>query len=339
MRRRAYPEFHKALMDPARYAAVSRKIKFEESPDSYFYKTGTDIYKIRKPSAVYSSLAVKEAFMQEAAELGRRWAPGLTVEALPLVRRDEGFVLGGAGDAADHVLRVSQLSSQHWLDHLLEAGRCTPTVIGRVARFLGARHAEHPAAAGDAESAGRPEHLRGLLEEIFYQSKKYTGSALSETMLEVVTRPSMRFIEESRKLFQRRVKKGRIVDGHGAFLPEHIHVRGKDVFAVAPLDGQAKYRILDAANDVAALVNALDLAGQADLGDLFVKRYVTAAKDRDLDKLLPLYRVFQAVHNGLALCERAARTGLEEALRGAWQQQAQRQYQLAVQLVRLIPRI
>jgi len=338
MRKRAYPEFHKALMDPAMYPQVSRKIKFEESPDSYFYKTGTDVYKIRKPSPVYSSLAIKEAFMQEAATLGRRWAPGLTVEALPLVRRDGGFVLGGQGDAADYVLRISQLSTQHWLNHLLEAGRCTPTVIGRVARFLAALHAEHPAPAGTAETAGRPEHLRGLLEEIFYQSKKYTGTALSETMLEVVTRPTMRFIEESRKLFLRRVKKGRIVDGHGAFVPEHIHVRGKDVLAVSPLDGQAKYRMLDATNDVAALVNALALAGEDELAELFVKRYATAAKDRDLDRTLPVYRVFQAVHNGLRLCERSAQVGLEEELRAAWQQQAQRQYQHAVQLVRLIPR-
>lgn len=338
MRKRAYPEYHKALMDPAMYPQVSRKIRFEESPDAYFYKTGTDVYKIRKPSPVYSSLAIKEAFMQEAAILGRRWAPGLTVEALPLVRRGDGFALGGAGDAADFVLRISQLSTQHWLDHLLEAGRCTPTVIGRVARFLAAVHAAYPAPAGNAETAGRPEQLRGLLEEIFYQSKKYTGSALSETMLEVVTRPTMRFIEESRKLFQRRVKKGRIVDGHGAFVPEHIHVRGREVLAVAPLDGQAKYRILDAANDVAALVNALALAGQDELGDLFVKRYATAAKDRDLDKTLPIYRIFQAVHNGLQRCERSAQAGLDEAVRATWRQQAQQQYQLAVQLVRLIPR-
>lgn len=338
MRKRAYPEFHKALMDPAMYPQASRKIKFDESPDSYFYKTGTDVYKIRKPSALYSSLAIKEAFMQEAAALGRRWAPTLAVEALPLVRRDGGFVLGGDGDAADHVLRISQLSTQHWLDHLLEAGRCTPTVIGRVARFLAAQHAEHPAPPGSAEAAGRPEHLRSLLEEIFYQSKKYTGAVLSEAMLEVVTRPAMRFIDDSRKLFQRRIKKGRIVDGHGAFVPEHLHVRGKDVAAVAPLDGQAKYRVLDAANDVAALVNALTLAGQDALAELFVKRYATAAKDRDLDKTLPIYRLFQAVHNGLQLCERSAHAGLADEQRTAWQQQAQRQYQHAVQLVRQIPR-
>ncbi len=338
MRKRVYPEFHKALMDPAMYPQVSRKIKFEETPDSYFYKTGTDVYKLRKSSPLYSSLAIKEAFMQEAALLGRRWAPGLIVEALPLMRRDAGFALGGAGDAADYVLRISQLSTQHWLNQLLAAGRCTPTMIGRVARFLATLHAEYPAPAGAAESAGRPEHLRNLLDEIFYQSKKYTGTALSEAMLEVVTRPVMRYIDESRKLFQRRVKKGCIVDGHGAFVPEHIHVRGKDVVAVAPLDGQAKYRILDATSDVAALVNALALAGQAELGDLFVKRYATAAKDRDLDKTLPIYRVFQAMHKGLLLCERSAQTGLAEDSRSVLLQQAQQQYQHAVQLVRQIPR-
>ena len=91
------------------------------------------------------------------------------------------------------------------------------------------------------------------------------------------------------------------MDGHGDFTPPHIHVRGKDVVAVAPLDGQAKYRVLDAANDVATLVNALLLAGHPELAALFVKRYSGAAKDRDLEKILPLYQVFRAVLAGLEI--------------------------------------
>ncbi|NIP71633.1 MAG: hypothetical protein GWO16_00730, partial [Gammaproteobacteria bacterium] len=95
-----------------------------------------------------------------------------------------------------------------------------------------------------------PEHLHGLLEEVTYQTKKYVGITANEALLELVTRPLGRFLEDTRKLTLRRMKRGRIVDGHGAFVPEHVYLRGTDLRAIGPLDGQAKFRVLDAAHDV-----------------------------------------------------------------------------------------
>jgi len=86
-----------------------------------------------------------------------------------------------------------------------------------------------------AAELGHPEHFRSIFEEVTYQVKKYIGQTLSEAMFEIIMRPVERFIDEGRKLFLRRQKRERIVEGHGAFVLEHVYLKGKDVLAISPL--------------------------------------------------------------------------------------------------------
>ena len=339
MKRKEYPDFHKSLSDLNAYPAATRKIKFAETHKSFFYKTGADVYKLRKPSPLYSNLAIKEAFTHEAQTLGRRWAPTLQFEVLALCRADDGrYLLGSEGEPVDYALRVTQLSAHHWLDYIIANGKLSSAIVARVARFLAGKHLEFPAAPELSEKRGRPEHFRELCDEIAYQSKKYVHSTVSEPILELVTRNIARFLDEQRKLFLRRIKKGRIVDGHGAFVPEHIHLRGKEVAALGVLDGQAKYRILDAANDVASLLNELHRLGLDVESALFIKRYTNAAKDRELEKMLPVYRTFQAMRMGLTLSERIAEKHDDDETLAQLTETAQGYYSQAAQYARLIPR-
>ena len=180
--------------------------------------------------------------------------------------------------------------------------------------------------------------MRELIEEVGYQTKKYIGQTITAAMYDMMIRPMERFLDEGRKLFSRRIKKDRVVDGHGALLPEHIYVKGKDVIVVSPLEAQPKYRILDAANDVAALCNVLRLSGSEETADVFLKRYVSTSKDRELERMLPIYEAFQAIHTGVVLSERMVELAEGSAERTKVSTEAQAYFNLAVQRARDIPR-
>ena len=337
MAKMAYPEFHKALLDQNLYPSSSRRIKFEETRYSYLFKSGTQFYKIRKNSPIYSSLAVKEVFAIEALRLSQRWAPENDQAVVPICKTGDSYVFSGDGEVIEYALRMTQLAGNHWASDLHRAGKLTPNTLGRLARYLATQHETY--AAGDkTQDAGRPEHLRELFEEVSYQVKKYVGQTVSQPMFDMIIRPVEKFIDDSRKLFLRRQRRDRIVDGHGAFLPEHIFIVSKEVLAVSPLDGQQKYRILDAANDLAVFINEMELMGAAENAELFLMRYISATHDRELPKILPIYRTFQAMRSGLAFSEWSVTSSESNKKITEFLAKAHECFNLAVKCARDIPR-
>lgn len=338
MPKHAYPDYHKALLEQATYSAAPRRIKFEETRRSYLYRTGAHVYKLRKPSALYATPAIRERYAQISLSLGQRWSREIVEAVVPVLRTPGGFALAGEGEPIDYALRMVQLPDAHWLHRLLDHGKLTPTHIGRLARFVADQHA---AAAMDEKSAdaGHPHRVQSLFDELIYQSKKHFGQTVSEPVLEMIVRPLTRYLEENHKLLVRRCKRGRIVDGHGALLPEHICLEGNDVHALAPLEAQAKYRQLDAANDLAVLVNALERRGEAEHIEQFVKRYASAAKDRDLARVLPVYRVLQALRDGLTRSEWIAELPPESSERSELIGHATAAYNQALHVARELPKL
>lgn len=337
MTRKLYPEYHKALLEQTLYPSATRRIKFEETRSSYVYKTGDHVYKIAKPSAYFSSLAVKERYIAEALAHGQLWAGDCYEAMVPILSANGTFTVGGEGTAVDYALRMKQLTGHHFGDELLAAGKLNAPALGRVARFLSDMHKAHPLGTGAAE-AGRPEHFRDLFDEIGYQVKKYIGQNLSEAMFEMIARPVERFIDEGRKIFLRRTKRGRIVDGHGEFVPDRVFLKGKDVLALTPISVPNKYRHLDAANDVATFRNALHLTGAAEAEDVFLKRYMSSARDRDLPRILPAYEVFQALRAGLDYCEWRVEAGPGAPEFAGLGHKAQEQFNLALHRAREVPK-
>ena len=331
------PAFHAALLEPSSYPETPQRIRFEETRRSYLYRTGAHVYKVRKTSVLYSSPAIKERYGQVALTLGLRWAGDVVQAVVPIVRTPDGFALGGAGEPVDYALRMAKLPDAHWLHRMLAHERITPELLGQLAHFVAGRHAaaalEERAAAG-----GHPQRVQELLDELLYQGRQHVGACGGEAVLDMIARPLGRYLEHLRRLMLRRLKRGRVVEGHGALVPEHIHAHDAQIHALAPLEAQSKFRVLDAANDVALLSNALALRGQGEDAELFAQRYAAAAKDRDLPRILPLYRILQALRCGVQRGEWCAEAAPDSKERAALAQQAGDRFTLALQMARALPK-
>ncbi len=338
MTRKPHPDYHKMMLDPATHPTATRRVKYNETRFSHIYKTGSEVFKIRKTSVNHASLAIKEVYAHESLQLGRRWAPSVYQAVVSINQQDGRFSLGGPGAPVDYAVRMVQLSDHFFADYLALHKKLNPTALGRVARFLAQKHAEVPATDEQSAEIGRPEHFAGLVEEVFYQAKKYFGLGLTPAMYELFTRPMAHFLEHHRKVFLRRQRKHLLVQVHGAFAPRHVYVRQQELEAIAPLESPRKLRVLDAASDVAQFANGLHLLGAAEEADVFAKRYAAAAKDRDLESILPAYQVFHAAREGLLFCEWHAQAAGDGELQEQIGGEALRMFSLAVEIARALPK-
>ena len=296
-------ELVKALKEPAAYHNSPKTIKLRETSTSFLFKADDQLYKIKKLGNEYATLAVKEAFCREECRLSQRFNPNWPLEVLPVMELNGELKIGGTeGEIIEYALKMEALADQWSLSQLLAKDKLTIKHISKIATRIAEIHAASPAKDRAAES-GKPEPFRALCDDMLFQLKRYFEASLTQPILDMIRHPLEKFINDNKRLFNKRQKKGRIVLGHGAFLPEHIFVHGDQVHFISPQEVQKKLAVLDVANDVSSLTVELARMGKTELFDAFVQQYLEVSNDQDLLKMLPLYQTYCALKQGVKTCE------------------------------------
>ena len=296
-------ELVRALKEPSAYQNSPKTIKLRETLTSFLFKADDQLFKIKKSGNEYASLAVKEAFCHEECRLSQRFNPNWPIEVLPVMEHNGELMIGGTeGEIIEYALKMEVLSDQWSLSQLLAKDKVTAKHISKIATMIAEIHAASPAKDRAAES-GKPEPFRALCDDMLFQLKRYFETSLTQPILDMIRHPLEKFIDDNKRLFNKRQKKGRIVFGHGAFLPEHIFVHGDQVYFISPQEVQKKLAVLDVANDVSSLTVELARMGKTELFDTFLEQYLEVSKDQDLLKMLPLYQTYCALKQGVKTCE------------------------------------
>jgi len=222
---------------------------------------------------------------------------------LPVMEHNDELKIGGTeGKIIEYALKMEALADQCSLTQLLAKDKLTIKHISKIATRIAEIHAVSPA-KDTATVSGKPESFRALCEDMLFQLKRYFEASLTQPILDMIRHPLEKFIDDNKRLFSKRQKKGRIVLGHGAFLPEHIFVNGDQVYFISPQEVQKKLAVLDVANDVSSLTVELARMGKNELFDAFVQQYLEVSNDQDLLKMLPLYQTYCALKQGVKTCE------------------------------------
>ena len=296
-------ELVKALKEPTAYHNSPKTIKLRETSTSFLFKADDQLYKIKKLGNEYATLAVKEAFCHEECRLSQRFNPNWPLEVLPVTEHNGEIKIGGTeGEIIEYALKMEALADQCSLSQLLAKDKLTIKHISKIATRIAEIHALSPAKDRAAES-GKPEPFRALCDDMLFQLKRYFEASLTQPILDMIRHPLEKFIDGNKRLFNKRQKKGRIVLGHGAFLPEHIFVHGDQVHFISPQEVQKKLAVLDVANDVSSLTVELARMGKTELFDAFLQQYLEVSNDHDLLKMLPLYQTYCALKQGVKTCE------------------------------------
>ena len=327
-------ELAEVLKNPASYATPPKSIKLRETDSSYLFEGDEWLYKIKKEGNEFPTLAVKEAYCHEECRLSQSFNPNWTSNVLTILEQNGDIKIGGTeGEPVEYALQMGKLPEKWLLSGLLGNDAVSKKNMKNIAERISEIHSNNSAKDKAAES-GKAESFRALCDDMLFQMKRYFDASMTQPILDMIRHPLEKFIDQNKRLFSKRHQKGRIVHGHGAFLPEHIFVSGKVVHFISPQEVHRKLADLDVANDVSSLTVELTRLGKHELAETFLNHYLEISNDLDLQKMLPLYQTYCSLKQGVKTCE--LKVAREDEKLGTL---AMEYFNLAVNFSREIPRV
>ncbi len=232
--------------------------------------------------------------------------------------------MGGDGEVVEWLVKMRQLPAQLMLDHAIRHGNIARHDVRRFALVLGDfyRHAE-PVAMDAAQYRQRFErdiranHLR-------LSSPEY---AMPLDLVQAITARQLAILEQEVSSLDRRVTRGKIVEGHGDLRPEHICLGPEPLF-IDCLEFNRDWRLLDPADELAYLSMECEYAGAPWIGEVIFETYRERTGDDPPAVLVRFYKAYRA-----SLRAKLSAWHLKDhhgsADRGQWIARAQRYLELA----------
>jgi aminoglycoside phosphotransferase family enzyme len=280
---------------PGAYAHPVGDVALRETHMSWVFLAGDRVYKLKKPVRFpyldFSTLARREAACRAEVSLNRRLAPDVYIGVAPLTASAGGLTIGGAGETADWLVVMRRLDERWDLEQVLREGRLETRQLDRLAATLvrfyrRARPVLVSAGAHLCEWSGSlTANRRVLLDARF---------GLPAALILRIDRIQRRFLAGHRGMLESRVRRHRIVDGHGDLRPEHIWLDGT-IRIIDCLEFNARLRAVDPFDEIAYLGLECERLGAAWAG-----RYLGRCIERGLNERLPpalfhFYRSYRAM--------------------------------------------
>jgi uncharacterized protein len=296
-------EIVKAMRAPGFYPHAVARVEYLQTHISHVFLTGAKAYKVKKAVNMgfldFSSLERRRHFCQEELRLNRRLAPHIYLAVLAIVQTPGGLALAPLEAPGAPVLEVClemvQMEPGRQMDGLLDQGLVEPGQVAELGRLLAVFHAQ--VEGGPAvDFFGRPEQVRLNVEENFRQTESYQEVSVAPGRWRAIRDYSLEFLSSQRGLLERRVREGRIKDGHGDLHSGNIVLptSGPPIIFDC-IEFNERFRYQDGAADLAFLAMDLDFHGRRDLAEALVDSYLARSGDQDLRQVLDFYKCYRAV--------------------------------------------
>ena len=210
---------------------------------------------------------------------------------MPLVVNPSGQLqLGGEGKIIDWLVEMLRLSADAMLDVAIKEGTIEEKDLERVVQHLVHFYRTLPPANLSAtdylfkiESA-----LQTTLQELTLHANGLPGDLVDYLIAELLA-----FLSTESDLFDRRIRRGKIIEGHGDLRPEHICLK-PEIAIIDCLEFDRSLRILDCADELAFLSLECDRLGAAWVGNQLFTLYCHATQDSPPERLIRFYKAYRA---------------------------------------------
>ncbi|HEX4885325.1 MAG TPA: AAA family ATPase [Casimicrobiaceae bacterium] len=314
------------LSRPASYPEPTSRVERVETHMSWVFLTDARAFKMKKHARTrYVDLCALHARRRNCAEevrLNRRLADDVYLGVVPLFSDDAGRLsFDGGAEVAEWLVCMRRLPADRMMDRLIRQGAVGPreidAIVARLCDFY--RHAPRPALS----PGGYRDRLAAAMTEARNELSR-PEFAMPVGLVEDVYARQRAMLRRDR-LFDDRVRDGRIVEGHGDLRPEHVCLEPTPRI-IDCLDFSRDLRTLDSADEIAFLALECERLGAPAVGVTLLQRYRDRCGDSVPDELVGFYRSCRA-------CIRAtlAIRHLDEPVlsRAKWQAQARDYLELA----------
>ena len=304
-----------AMMDPGFYPHRVDTIARHETHISTVFLTGPYVYKVKKPVNLgfldFTSLEKRTHYCRQEVHLNRRLTSGVYLGVLPITQQKNGYALSGSGETVETVVKMRQLSESDAMLQRLQDSRLTDAnilkLVDRLIDFYSHTPPTHP-----PQPAGKT-----AWEENLEVMEAFAGKVIDQAPFSFVRSATRAFYSRQQHLFEQRVKKGKIRDGHGDFRCDHIYFTTDGIQIIDCIEFSDHLRILDPISDLAFLAMDLEYSGSAQLARLLIREFITRTGDITALPLLDFYRCYRAMVRCKVSCLLLREISLSKARRQA----------------------
>lgn len=295
------PEFYSTFMKAGFFPNANKITKFEESENYWMFKTGSKIHKVKKKGGATSTISLEEIFCNEICRQIQLFSPHLEPRVYTIKKMGDEFTVDWDNTIPSapsyFLISLNQLTDKGFLDNIVKKNKLKERMLDKIVTHLYNFH--QATKVSSSKDDGSPDSLSIKLDDLYYQSKKYLNETITKAMIDMTDRPLEKYLNDNRKTFSRRIKRGLIRQTHGCFVPRKIHYQKDQISFLARTSDPLKNRFTDVASDVSDLTVELEFAGEKAMSDYFVDRYIEISDDRELKQVLPIYQAMRCLHLGL----------------------------------------
>ncbi|SEP89641.1 AAA family ATPase [Streptomyces radiopugnans] len=265
-------------------AAHPPRAEVRETHTAVLFFLGDRVYKLKKPVGLgfvdFTTLAARRRGCEREIELNRRFAPdvylGLAeVHCPPGLRpAQSGGPQGRPEEDAgpEPVVVMRRMPAERRLAALVGRGSDVREPLRAVARLLAARHADSPRGP-EVVREGTRDALAGRWEANFAEVRALEGAIALPAGVSEAERLVRRYLGGREVLFETRVRRNRVVDGHGDLRAEDIFCLDDGPRVLDCLEFDDRLRRVDGLDDAAFLAMDLERLGAPDAAAFFLAHY------------------------------------------------------------------
>ena len=306
-------------------------IEVVETHISWVFLVEREVWKVKKPVSLgfldFSTAEKRRTACEEEVRLNRRLAPEVYLGVVPVTLDSSGrHRFGGAGDPMDWAVHMVRLPDEERADVRLRDGRLTASDLAGVAERIAAFHDR---ARSDEETArfGALEAIIRNVRDNLGQGRVAACDYLGETDAATIEAGQTGFLSDHSVLFEDRVRRGGVREGHGDLRLEHIYLDDEgEVRVLDCIEFNDRFRFLDVCSDVAFLSMDLARYERGDLAEHFLAHYAQMSNDYDLYPLVGFYESYRAYVRGMVNAMLAEDGGVPTPIRERSAGAARRHY-------------
>ncbi|HKJ08888.1 MAG TPA: hypothetical protein VKA76_07370 [Gammaproteobacteria bacterium] len=284
------------LSRPEAYPEDSPTVEVVTTHMSCVFLTAQHAYKLKKPVRYpfldFSTIEARHRDCVEEVRLNRRLAPGVYLRVVPLAAGPTGrLTLGGEGRLVDWLVQMRRLPKELMLDQLIHRGEVTDDDVRRFTRTLSDFYRQ-----ACAERLGPADYRYRLAQDIRQHALELSEPAygLPTDLATGTAAVLLAVLEKDRRLFDRRVRDRKILEGHGDLRPEHICIGPLPLF-IDCLEFNRGFRIVDPADELAYLALECEYAAAPRIGELVLDTYAAATGDRPPARVVHFHKACRAL--------------------------------------------
>ncbi len=287
-------EHLKAMIDDKTFNEKIEEVK--ETHISYIFLTKNFAYKIKKDAMFsfldYSTLEKREFYCKEEFRINKLLCPDMYLNVLPMIKEGNGLILSDSGLPLDYTIVMKRIPEKYIMRTLIEKNKIKKEILEEIALKI---LLFHKMARVDYNGKyGSLANVKKNVMDNFKDLECFIGDLFSSNEFNTLIGKNLEFMNKNSALFEKRVKKGRVLETHGDLHSGNIFVTPKDTYIFDAIEFNPGINTTDVAAEIAFLCMDLEFLGRDDLSKTFSDKYILESNDKEIQKLLSFYKGYRA---------------------------------------------